>query len=211
MLILKSSKQFCPAERIVRREEYMLHAQAEEILEIARRKQQKLLEHADVQTRLMKENAQAECDALFKNARAESEKQCQQKMLEMIFSMTEHGIRWFSLLEQTFVRTLKDLFLKILGEIPPEERMYLLVKQAIKTLSEGKTLHISVHPDQLMLLKSKADELTAQHPSLKHIEVVANKELPIDSCLLETETGILDAGIPLQAETLIKAVQASLK
>ena len=211
MLILKTSKQFCPADRIVRCDDYMLHAKAEEILKIAQKKQKKLLEHADVQVRLMKENAQAECDELFKNAQAESEKQCQQKMLEMIFSMTENGIHYFSLLEQTFVQTLKDLFLKILGEYPPEERMYLLVRQAIKTLSEGKTLHISVHPDQLMLLKSKADELIAQHPSLKHIEVVADKELPLDSCLLETETGILDAGIPLQLETLIKAVQASLK
>ena len=211
MLILKTSKQFCPADRIVRCDEYMLHAKAEEILEIAQKKKQKLLEHADVQIKLMKENAQSECDELFKNAQAESEKQCQQKMLEMIFSMTENGIRYFSLLEQTFVQALKDLFLKILGEIPPEERIYQLVKQSIKTLSEEKTLHISVHPDQLVLLKSKTDELIAQHPSLKHIEVVADKELPIDSCLLETETGILDASIPLQLGTLIKAVQASLK
>ena len=211
MLILKTSKQFCPADRIVRCDDYMLHAKAEEILKIAQKKQQKLLEHADVQIKLMKENAQSECDELFKNAQAESEKQCQQKMTEMIFSMTENGIRYFSLLEQTFVQTLKDLFLKILGEIPPEERMYQLVKQSIKTLSEEKTLHISVHPDQLVLLKSKTDELIAQHPSLKHIEVVADKALPIDSCLLETETGILDASIPLQLETLIKAVKASLK
>lgn len=211
MLILKSSKQFCPAERIVRCEEYMVHEKAEQILEIAQKKQKKLLEHTDVQIRLMKENAQAECDEFLKNARIESEKQCQQKQLEMIFSMTEHGIRYFSLLEQTFVQTLKDLFLKILGEIPPEERIYLLVKQSIKTLSEGKTLHISVHPDQLMLLKTKADELTAQHPSLKHIEVIADKSLSMDSCLLETETGILDASIPLQLETLIKAIQACLR
>ena len=211
MLILKTSKQFCPAERIVRCDEYMLHAKSEEILEIAQKKQQKLLEHADVQIKLMKENAQAECDELLKNAREESEKQCQQKMVEMIFSMTENGIRYFSMLEQTFIQTLKDLFLKILGEYPPEERMYLLVKQSVKTLSEGKTLHISVHPDQMILIKSKADELIAQHPSLKHIEVVADKTLPIDSCLLETETGILDASVSLQLETLIKAVQASLK
>ena len=211
MLILKTSKQFCPTERIVRCDEYMLHAKSEEILEIAQKKQQKLLEHADVQIKLMKENAQAECDELLKNAREESEKQCQQKMVEMIFSMTENGIRYFSMLEQTFIQTLKDLFLKILGEYPPEERMYLLVKQSVKTLSEGKTLHISVHPDQMILIKSKADELIAQHPSLKHIEVVADKTLPIDSCLLETETGILDASVSLQLETLIKAVQASLK
>ena len=34
MLILKSSKQFCPAERIVRCEEYMVHEKAEQILYI---------------------------------------------------------------------------------------------------------------------------------------------------------------------------------
>ena len=76
MLILKTSKQFCPADRIVRCDDYMLHAKAEEILKIAQKKQKKLLEHADVQIKLMKENAQSECDELFKNAQAESEKQC---------------------------------------------------------------------------------------------------------------------------------------
>lgn len=210
MLILQNSKQFCPTTRIIRREEYMVWEQTKRILEIAREKQKKLLDHANVQIQFMTENAQSECNAMREQTQAECEQQCQQQQLEMLFSMLEHGIDYFALLEQTFVQTLKEMFLKILGEYPPEERMYALVRQTIKTISEGKCLQISVHPEQMMLLKTKAEELIQQHPSLKHIEIIASKSLPMDSCLLETETGILDGTISVQLETLLKAIQARL-
>ena len=71
-------------------------------------------------------------------------------------------------------------------------------------------LHIYVHPDQCTLLKQNIKEIQKQVPTLERIEVVANKSMHLDECTLETETGILEAGLNLQLDNLTKAIKAML-
>lgn len=210
MLVLQASKKFCPNTRIVRCEDYAVFEQAKNIIELAKEKRKKLLDQADLQIQLLKENAQKEIEELKKKEEVSQENQLQQRKVELLFSMLGKGIEFFSSLETMLVQTLKSLFLKILGEYPPEERMYQLVKNTIKTLPNGKFLHISVHPDQTIRVGEKVEELKALQPSLERIEVIASKTLALDECILETETGIFDAGVTAQLESLMKAIQATL-
>ena len=210
MLVLQASKKFCPNTRIVRCEDYAVFEQAKNIIELAKEKRKKLLDQADLQIQLLKENAQKEIEELKKKEEVSQENQLQQRKVELLFSMLGKGIEFFSSLETMLVQTLKSLFLKILGEYPPEERMYQLVKNTIKTLPNGKFLHISVHPDQTIRVGEKIEELKALQPSLERIEVIASKTLALDECILETETGIFDAGVTAQLESLMKAIQATL-
>lgn len=211
MLILQSSKKICPESRIIKCEEYAVFAKSEDIIANAKLKRQKMFEQAEMQIQLMKEDAQKKLEA----DRAKSEEECRQKMeqerLTKIFEQLDHGIQFFSNLNATFVSTLQSMFLKILGELPPEERICSVVKNAIKLLPEGKCLSISVHPDQAILLQEKVKELTELKPNLERVEVVINKELKLDECTLETETGILEASIPMQLETLMKAIKEVLR
>ena len=210
MFVLKTSKQFLPTERIVRREEYLLLQSADTLLDEAKNKRDKLLAQADRQIQLMMESTQTECEKLKQTSKEEAEQQRNQKQLEMIFSMLNHGIDYFETLEQTFIEVLKGLFLTILGEYPREERMYVLVKKAIKMLPDGQFLQISVRPEQAVLLKTKMGELKAAQPNLERIEIVADPTLKMDVCTLETETGILDASVSVQLETLLQAIKTSL-
>ena len=211
MLILQSSKKICPESRIIKCEEYAVFAKSEDIIANAKLKRQKMFEQAEMQIQLMKEDAQKKLEA----DRAKSEEECRQKMeqerLTKIFEQLDHGIQFFSNLNAIFVSTLQSMFLKILGELPPEERICSVVKNAIKLLPEGKCLSISVHPDQAILLQEKVKELTELKPNLERVEVVINKELKLDECTLETETGILEASIPMQLETLMKAIKEVLR
>ncbi len=210
MLILQTSKKFCPHTRIVRCEDYAIFEQAENILESAKNKRKKLLEQADLQIALLKENAKKDLEKLKKEVENAQEKQCQERKIELLFSMLGKGVEFFSHIEGIFVQTLKSLFIKILGECPPEERMYKLVKNTIKTLPNSKLLHISVHPDQVGLVNEHVKELISLQPSLERIEVMPSKTLALDECVLETETGIFDAGVKVQLESLIKAIQSTL-
>ena len=211
MLILQSSKKICPESRIVKCEEYAVFAQSEDIIANAKLKRQKMFEQAEAQIQLMKEDAQKSIAA----DRAKSEEECRQQMegerLIKIFEQMDHGIQFFSNLNSSFVSTLQSMFLKILGEIPPEERICSVVKNAIKLLPEGKCLSISVHPDQATLLQEKVNELIELKPNLERVEVVINKDLNLDECTLETETGILEASVSIQLETLMKAIQEALR
>lgn len=210
MLVLQSTKKICPNTRILRLEDYAVHLEVAEILQDAKNKRQKLLEQADVQIKMMKEAAQAEIEKMHQKAEAEIEQQRQQKQFEMIFEMLNKGIDFFSTMEDTLVQTIKSLALKIFDETPPEERIYKLVKTTIKELGEGKMLHIYVHPDQCTLLKQNIKEIQKQVPTLERIEVVANKSMNLDECTLETETGILEAGLKLQLDNIMNAMKAML-
>ena len=168
------------------------------------------MKQAYAQLNLMQENAKLECDSLRKKVASDGEQQCQEKQLELTLSMLSNGIRYYEKLEQTFVEILKELFLKMLGEYPSEERMYAVVKRTIKRIPEGNFLRISVHPEQAILVKAKVGDLQALQDNIKRIEVVADQTLPLDSCILETETGVIDAGIQCQLETLLKAIKEKL-
>lgn len=210
MLVLQSTKKICPNTRILRLEDYAVHLEVAEILQDAKNKRQKLLEQADVQIKMMKEAAQAEIEKMHQKAEAEIEQHRQQKQFEMMFEMLNKGIDFFSAMEDTLVQTIKSLALKIFDETPPEERIYKLVKTTIKELGEGKMLHIYVHPDQCALLKQNIKEIQKQVPTLERIEVVANKSMNLDECTLETETGILEAGLNLQLDNIMNAMKAML-
>lgn len=168
------------------------------------------MKQAYAQLNLMQENVKLECDALRKKVASDGEQQCQEKQLELALSMLSNGIRYYEKLEQTFVGILKELFLKMLGEYPSEERMYAVVKRAIKRIPEGNFLRISVHPEQAILVKAKVGDLRLLQDNIKRIEVVADQTLPLDSCVLETETGVIDASIHCQLETLLKAIKEKL-
>ena len=210
MLVLQSTKKICPNTRILRREDYAIHLEVADILQDAKNKRQKLLEQADVQIKMMKEAAQAEIEKMHQKAEAEIEQYRQQKQFEMMFEMLNKGIDFFSAMEDTLVQTIKSLALKIFDETPPEERIYKLVKTTIKELGEGKMLHIYVHPDQCALLKQNVKEMQKLVPTLERIEVVANKSMNLDECTLETETGILEAGLNLQLDNIMNAMKAML-
>ena len=210
MLVFQSTKKICPNTRILRSEDYALHLNAEEILQDAKNKRKKLLEQADLQIKMLKESVQAEIEKMRQQAKVEIEQYRQQKQFEMIFEMLNKGIDFFSTMEDTLIQTIKSLALKIFDETPPEERIYKLVKTTVKELGEGKMLHIYVHPEQCTLLKQNIKELQKQVPTLERIEVVANKSMNIDECTLETETGILEAGLNLQLDNIMNAMKAML-
>ncbi len=210
MLVLRGSTKNDSILPVIRREEYSLLKDAEKIISEAKEKRQRLLAQADVQIDLMKNAAQEEIAEMHKKAEQEIAQQCEQKQVEMLFNMLSNGIKYFSKLEDVFVQTLRALFLKIWGEYPAEDRMLKIVKTTIKSLPDGKFLQISVNQEQIGLLKQKIKELKDCLPALERIEIVASKTLEVDECILETETGILEVGLNVQLEVLIKAINSML-
>lgn len=207
MLVLQSSKKFSPAARIIRSEEYLANEEVQAVIADAKERRKKLLEQGELQIKMMQDNAKTELENAKTASMEAFQQECNVKQAEMILSMIAGGIKYFSSLQDTFVQTLKALFIKILDEYPPEERMYALVQNTIKTIPESRVLRISVHPDQLPLLKTKVKDLVALQPSLERVEAEANKTLKLDECILESETGVIEAGIMIQLDALIKAIE----
>ncbi|KQV50797.1 hypothetical protein ASC95_15750 [Pelomonas sp. Root1217] len=99
-----------------------------------------------------------------------------------------------------------DIFQKLLGQVPAEERLARLAAQAARELLPARTWRLQVHPSQLPNLH---DALQAADPEnktgLAQAEIVADAELVETDCRLVTEFGSADAGVATQVQRLARA------
>jgi flagellar biosynthesis/type III secretory pathway protein FliH len=99
-----------------------------------------------------------------------------------------------------------EVFQKLLGQVPAEERLARLATQAARELLPARTWRVQAHPSQLPNLR---DALRAADPEnkagLAQAEIVADPDLGETDCRLITEFGSADAGLATQIERLARA------
>ena len=99
-----------------------------------------------------------------------------------------------------------EVFQKLLGQVPAEERLARLAAQAARELLPARTWRLQVHPSQTAALRTA---LLAVDPDdkagLAGAEIVADAELAEADCRLTTEFGTADAGLTTQVERLAHA------
>ena len=210
LLSLIANKKLCPKTRIIPYEDYACVAQSEALINDAKNKAKKIIQQANMQADLIIKDAQDTYESEKARGFNDGMEESHKKQTVMLFNMLSGGINYLSNLQQILIHTVQTSVEKIIGEYPPEERIELLVKNALKSVPNGKFLKIHVHQDQAVLLKKHIKELSNIQPGLERIEIEINKNMQLDQCILETETGILDASLEMQLSTLIKAIQSVL-
>ncbi|MDR2769264.1 MAG: type III secretion system stator protein SctL [Puniceicoccales bacterium] len=208
LLTLQSNKKICPATRIVKYEDYAYVAQADIILGDAKAKSKKIIQQANMQAELIINDAKKTYEEEKQRGFQEGTDASQEKHIAMLFNMLAGGVDYLSKLEQTLIDVVQSITEKILGECPAHERITALVKNALKSVPNGQFLKIHVPPEQAITLKTKIDELLQAQPHLERIEIEGNNAMQNDQCILETETGILDASLDVQLNTLMKAIES---
>lgn len=79
-----------------------------------------------------------------------------------------------------------------------EEAFFSMVKQAMKEARESKEVQLHVHPSQYPFLLSQKLELEAIFPKYAELYLFPDEELAEGSCIIESETGRIDASIDSQ-------------
>jgi flagellar biosynthesis/type III secretory pathway protein FliH len=109
-------------------------------------------------------------------------------------------------LQQAVAGLALEVFQKLLGQVPAEERLARLAAQAARELLPARTWRLQVHPSQTAALRTA---LLAVDPDdkagLAGAEIVADAELAEADCRLTTEFGTADAGLTTQVERLARA------
>lgn len=99
-----------------------------------------------------------------------------------------------------------EVFHKLLGQVPAEERLARLAAQAARELLPARTWRLQVHPSQVAGLRAA---LLAFDPDdkagLAGAEIQADADLAETDCRLITEFGSADAGLATQVDRLARA------
>ena len=160
------------------------------------------------------EQEQARIDAACERARveglgqglAQAKDQSRAELAQALARLTHAHEAQCQRLQRDVARLALEVFQKLLGQVPAEERLARLAAQAARELLPARTWRLQVHPSQLAGLR---EALLAADPEdkagLANAEIVADTELAEADCRLTTEFGTADAGLATQVERLARA------
>ncbi|MDR7333397.1 FliH/SctL family protein [Roseateles asaccharophilus] len=98
-----------------------------------------------------------------------------------------------------------DVFQKLLGQLPADERLARLALQAARELLPARTWRLHVHPSQLGSLRAALQAVDpGDQAGLAGAEILADTELADGDCRLTTEFGTADAGLATQVQRLAR-------
>jgi len=96
---------------------------------------------------------------------------------------------------------------RIIDDLAPEEVTGQVIRQTLKTITDEKNITLRVAPESVAQLELQLAEITADYPALSYIHIEADHALSgQQGCILETETGVVDALVDTQLEVINKTL-----
>ena len=123
-----------------------------------------------------------------------------EKMMETVLASVE----FIEGIENTVVDVVNRSIRKVIGDIDAEERVRRIVGTALAHVRGEQKVTVRVSP---------ADEpaVSKAMTSGSYLNVVADPRLKRDSCILESDLGVIDASLETQLKALERAFSAKIR
>ena len=129
-----------------------------------------------------------------------------EKMMETIISSVE----FIEGIESTLVNVVNQSIRKIIGEMEDKERIVAIVRNALNVVRGQPKVTVRVAPaDEAAVLEAMAGMTAGGGNSF--MTVIADARLERDSCILESELGVVDASLSTQLKALENAFKSKIQ
>ena len=129
-----------------------------------------------------------------------------EKMMETIISSVE----FIEGIESTLVNVVNQSIRKIIGEMEDKERIVAIVRNALSVVRGQQKVTVRVAPaDEAAVLEAMAGMTAGGGNSF--MTVIADARLERDSCILESELGVVDASLSTQLRALENAFKSKIQ
>lgn len=125
-----------------------------------------------------------------------------EKMMETVLASVE----FIESIENTVVSVVNQSIRKIIGELDDEERIKRIVGTALNTVRGQQRVTVRVNPSE----EPTVSRALAAMTSGSYLTVVADPRLGPDSCILESELGVVDASLETQLKALEHAFTSKI-
>ncbi|WDE02794.1 type III secretion system stator protein SctL [Thalassomonas viridans] len=96
---------------------------------------------------------------------------------------------------------------RIIDDLAPEEVTGKVIRQTLKTITDEKNITLRVAPELSIQLEAQLADMTADYPAVEYLHIEADHGLAgQQGCILETETGVVDALVETQLEVISKTL-----
>ncbi len=186
-----------PETQLLKAGDYLVFQQAEQVLADARQQSEAILERAEQEFQEQKVLGYEEGMNAAKLENA-----------EQMMAMVGQAVDYFAQVEQKVAGIVSAAVRKILGEFDDEELTFRVVRNALQVVRNQKQITLRVCPAQVESVNSRLSEILAQYTEIGYLEVVSDHRLRPGGCLVETEMGVVDAGVEVQLQALEKALRS---
>ena len=198
--------------------------EAEQIILTAKKEQESIkadlmqekLNWEQEKVNLIKEAKEEGYQAGWKEGESQGYAECHSYITDAQKVITAAKNDYHSYLESS-ERTILELALKIASKIvatkieDDQEYFLSLVKKAVKEVRNFSETQIHVHPNQYEFLLSKKEELLSIFTQDTNLVIYPDSDLSEGSCLIESPSGRIDAGIDTQLTEIKNALIESLE
>ena len=190
-----------PGTRLIRAEEYSRLLEAGELLAAARGR-------ADA--------IRAEAEEAYETRRREGyEDGVMEGRMEQAEKMMEtamQAVEYIEHIEETLVKVVTSAVRKIIGELDERERIVRVVRTALVSVRSQQKVLIRVCPaDEPAVREALAAMIASAPGGVSFLDVSADPRMKPGDCILESELGVVDAGLETQLRALENALAGKIK
>lgn len=176
----------------------------------ALRTAQEAIAVANEQADLIVSQAQAAFEAERQRGYEEGKEEARLEQAEQMIENVARNVDYFSRVESRMVDLVLQAMQKIISDFDDRERVMITVRNVLSVVRNQKQLTLRLNAQQIEAVKQRMDELLAAYPGIGYIDVVADKRVNLDACILESEIGLIEASIESQIDALRTAFQKVL-
>ena len=184
-----------PGTKLVKAADYAAFVEAEKLLDRAKAEAERIM--ADALAVYEAQKARGYVDG-----KEESRLEHAQKIMETAVA----SIDYLSAMEKSVAGLVLKALEKIIGEMDDRELIFRVVKTGLSVARNEQKVQVKVCPDDLKAVRTRLDDLLATYAGIGFLDVAADARLKKGDCLIESELGIVDAGIDTQLKAVKKAI-----
>ena len=182
-----------PGVKVVKRDERAKLLEAAEIIEAAKARAAEIERKAE-------EAYKARYEAGYADGLEAGRLENMEKVMETAMASVEF-------IEGTVVDVVMQSVRKILGEMNREDRIRAIVKTALANVRGQQKVTVRVAPSD----EPVVSEALAAQTAGSFLTVVADARLEPDSCILESDLGVINASLSTQLKALEHAFSAKIR
>lgn len=190
-----------PGTRLLRAEEYSRLIEAGELLAAARDRAEAIRAEAE-------EAYEARRREGYDDGVMEGRMEQAEKMMETAMQAVEY----IENIEETLVGVVTSAVRKIIGELDEKERIVRVVRTALVAVRSQQKVLIRVCPADEAAVRDALSAMIASAPGgVSFLDVSADPRMKPGDCILESELGVVDAGLETQLKALENALSSKIK
>ncbi len=187
-----------PTVKILRAHDVQRFSEATNLLAEARQRAAAIVTEAEAEAEIRRQRG-------FQEGVREGKLKVAEQMMDTLNRMAVS----LESIEEQVVHTVIRAVRKVIGDMEDRELIAEVVANLMASVRQTRAVNLRVHPDMVEHVRIRVTDLLRDHPTLKYVDVVADSSLAARDCVLESEVGVIDAGVDVQLAAIERSLMQS--